>query len=830
MKIPLSWLAEFVTFSSKKTQAEIVADVSDAFTRVGFQVEGIDNLAEKIKGPLLIGTVISFEEISGLKKSIRYVEVDLAEKNHRFVICGATNFEVGDKVVMALPGAVLAGDFVISARETYGKTSNGMICSSRELGLSDEHSGIIVIKDSSVGNGSDALHALGADDPVIDIAVNPDRGYALSIRGASREIATALSLAFKDPFDEGYPARLEKIITEGVPVKVAIEDKSGADLIYLRSLTRVNAKGDSPEWMKRRLSQCGMRSISLVVDITNYVMLELGQPLHAFDAGLISGTLRVTRANKFTEITTLDKQKRRLDKMNLLIADDKHPLAIAGTMGGFDSEVTDSTTRIALEAAHFDSIAIAKNARFHNLSSEASRRFERGVDPALAEIASARAALLLCEYAGASYVGTHFLGTVSAMKPISILPQEISALIGYKYSDDQIEKALASLGCLIMRSASTWKITPPTFRPDLLSCADLAEEVARSYGYDIIPSILPEVKTSSTGASGLTPHQHRKRSIALKLAHRGLTEVHNYPFVSEEQMKLFGFTGDRAKTFRIANPMSDEFPLLRTHLTPGLFATAARNIARGATDVAIFEVGVVFRNLLPSVTADSVSVEGRPSAKELEKIYAGVPKQPVHVGGVLVGNIERSGWWGKGRAASWSDAIDLASEVISETGNVFTLHALDFAPWHPGRCAEFRIDGVAVAHAGEIHPRITTALGLPARSAAFVVVLDALPLRGEKSAPRVWTMPAAIQDISIFVSKSVTSAEVENALRKGAGELLESITLFDRYEKEGEDQVSLAFSLVFRASDRTLTSDEVSAYLESAGAEVTRACGGVIRR
>lgn len=829
MKIPLSWLREFVTFPSSKNQKEIVADVCDAFTRIGFEVEGIANPATMIKGPLLIGTVISYEEITGLKKRIRYVEVDCAEKNHRFVICGATNFEVGDKIVMALPGAVLVGDFVISARETYGKTSNGMICSSRELGLSDEHAGIIVVTDPSAHNGSDALPVLGADDPVIDIAINPDRGYALSIRGASREIATALSLPFKDPFDQGYPARLEKIITAGVAVKVAIADKTGADLIYLRSLTKVNAKAESPEWMKRRLSQCGMRSISLAVDITNYVMLELGQPLHAFDAGLISGTLRVTRADKFTEITTLDKEKRKLDKSNLLIADDKHPLAIAGTMGGLDCEVTDATTTIAVEAAHFDAVAIAKNARSHNLSSEASRRFERGVDPALAEIASARAALLLCEYAGASYVGTHFLGAISAMQSISILPQDISALVGYHYSDDQIAKALTALGCLITRSTTRWKITPPTYRPDLLSTADLAEEVARSYGYDIIPSIMPEVKTSSTGASGLTPQQYRKRAIALKLAHRGLTQVHNYPFVSEAEMRLFGFTGDRAKTFRIANPMSDEFPFLRTHLTPGLFATAARNIARGAKDVAIFELGAVFRNLLPVVTADSVSVEKRPTEKELAKIYAGVPEQPVHVAGVLIGNIERSGWWGKGRAASWSDAIDLASEIIAETGNEPTLHAADLTPWHPGRCAEFRIDGVAVAHAGEIHPRISVALGLPPRSAAFVVLLDALPVRGDFLAPRVWTMPAAIQDISIFVSKTVTSSQVAAALRSGAGDLLESITLFDRYEKEGEDQVSLAFSLVFRAQDRTLTADEVSGYRASAGAAVTRACGGVIR-
>jgi phenylalanyl-tRNA synthetase beta chain len=292
--------------------------------------------------------------------------------------------------------------------------------------------------------------------------------------------------------------------------------------------------------MARRLTQAGMRPISIAVDITNYVMLELGQPLHAFDAAKIAGSLRVQRAGAFKELVTLDNQKRKLHKEDLLIADDKKPLALAGTMGGLDSEVTEFTVSIALEAAHFDSVAIAQNSRRHILSSEASRRFERGVDPALAEVASARAAQLLMEFAGATYLGTASKVSVIAKRTAAVSAQEISDLIGTTYSDKELQKALTSIGCGMKKYGKKWSVALPSWRPDLHNLPDLAEEVARFFGYDRIPSILPSVKLSKNGRSGLTPLQNRKRALALKLAHRGLVEVHNYPFVSDHQMQLFG--------------------------------------------------------------------------------------------------------------------------------------------------------------------------------------------------------------------------------------------------------------------------------------------------
>jgi phenylalanyl-tRNA synthetase beta chain len=799
------------------------------FVKVGFEVEGVDDPAAAVTGPILVGRVDSIEELTGLKKPIRYVGLDCGEKNTRFVICGATNFQVGDYVVVALPGAVLPGNFSIAARETYGKTSNGMICSARELGLGEDHNEIIVLKAPTAKVGSPALNALGANDPIIDIAVNPDRGYAMSIRGAARELAMALGLPFKDVNARSVISALEKKKKKGKIVPVAITDKTGADQIYLRSLINVNPLSPTPTWMARRLTQCGMRPISLAVDITNYVMLELGQPLHAFDAAKIAGTLRVQRAGKFKELITLDNQKRKLNSDDLLIADDKKALALAGTMGGLDSEVTEFTISIALEAAHFDSASIARNSRRHILSSEASRRFERGVDPELAQLASARASLLLIEHAGAVYVGTSSKVFPLKKRTINLRASEVSQLIGTSYSDKEVQKSLTEIGCGMRKNGKQWLVSLPSWRPDLNDVPDLSEEVARYFGYDRIPSIMPDVKISNHGRSGLTPLQQRKRSFALKLAHRGLVEVHNYPFVSEEQMKLFGFTGDRAKTFMIANPMSDEFPFLRTHLTPGLLSAAARNLARGATSVALFETGSVFRDVTKLTPLGNLSTAKRPSSAQIKKIYESVPKQALHIGGVIAGDFSNTGWWGKGRTAEWSDAVDLASELIHETGNRFTIANVDLAPWHPGRCAEFKVDGVPVAHAGEIHPRISAALGLPNRTVAFVVIVDALGYRGLIQSVPVNTMPAAIQDISLFVDQKIPAGEVEAALVAGAGELLESIHLFDRFHKEGEGQVSLAFTLVFRAQNRTLTSDEVSELRSAAGAEAMKRCGAVIR-
>ena len=816
MRAPLSWIKEFVEIPATVTAEQI----SDGLIRVGFEVEEIIQQGADLSGPLKFAKVLSIEEITEFKKPIRYVGIDCGESETRYVICGATNFAVGDLVVAALPGAVLPGDFAIGARETYGKTSNGMICSARELGISDEHAGIMVFAEYEVTIGADAIEALQINDVIFDVAVNPDRGYALSIRGIAREVAASLNLKFTDPVDALRSLKFEET-GKGVSAKIA--DTSTASVFYLRTLSDFDPKATTPIWMRRRIEKMGMRSISLVVDVTNYVMLELGQPLHAFDKAKIKGGLTIKRAGKAQKFKTLDGVERILDPEDLMVCDDEQPLALAGTMGGLSSEITETTTDIALEAVHFCPVCIAKNSRRHKLSSEASRRLERSVDPSLAQFASARFVQLLTAHSSAKHVATVVDGEPIYAPLVTIDPAYVSKTLGFEISAKQVAELLRVVGCDVDEKSFT--VDPPSWRADLLTAADLTEEVARMIGYDKIPSVLPPRPLHAT----LTPTQKRRRAVATMLASRGFAEVQTFPFTNQATIDSMGFVGERASTYKVANPMSEEFPLMRVHLVPGLIEVAQRNISRGAKDFAIFEMGSIFRSSQKLVAAISPDLSTRPAQKVIDEIFASVPPQGYHVAGLLVGKIENENWQGKARAYNWQDAIAYAQDILALCNLEWTVARSDLAPWHPGRCAELIVNGKAVAHAGELHPRIVTAYGLPERSVAFAVALSALPDSALVRPTTVGTMPAAVQDVALIVDSTVSAADIEGALRAGAGELLESITLFDRYDKIGDGKISLAFTLVFRAQDRTLTGEEVSVMREAATAVAASKFGAVVR-
>lgn len=811
MRAPKSWVAEFVDLPAAITDQEI----ADALVRVGFEVEEVIIQGADLKGPLVVGKVLVIEELKEHKKPIRYVELDCGEGQSRFVICGAQNFKVGDLVVVSLPGAVLPGGFAISARETYGKTSNGMICSSRELGLGDDHSGIIVLPEGKPGQ--DAIELLQINDTIFDIAVNPDRGYALSIRGIAREIAATLGLSYRDPAKVSIDFK-----DSGTPVTAKISD--GADVMYLRTLQNFDPAASSPIWMRSRLEKCGMRSISLAVDITNYVMLELGQPLHAFDAETIDGFLEIRRAKDSKKLKTLDGVDRDLNPDDLVVADRKSVLALAGTMGGANSEISDKTTRIAVEAVHFDAISIAKNSRRHKLSSEASRRFERGVDPTLAEISSARASQLLIELGGAQYVGTSTVGKPNFLPAIKLDPSYISKRIGLEISATTVKEKLELVGCQV-EGAENFMVTPPSWRTELFTPADLSEEVARNIGYDQIPSLMPPRKATAA----LNPSQRRKRVLAQSLVARGYVEILNFPFVNRDVIDRMGFVGPRAESYRLANPMSEDQPFLRPHLLPGLLEAARRNYSRGFKSFALFEIGDIFRKSIELREGIFPASGKRPSDKEIEEIFASVPTQLSFVCGVLVGQVSNETWQGKPRNYEWSDAVAAVEVLLTLMGLDFKIERSDLAPWHPGRCAEFIVDGKPVAHAGELHPRVVAEFALPERSAAWGINLDALPVSPLVSPKPVGVMPAAVQDIALIVDEKVTAAELTETLKEGAGQLLESIELFDRYDKIGDGKVSLAFTMVFRASDRTLKTEEVSAAREAAAALAAKRHAAVVR-
>ncbi|MEV7137554.1 phenylalanine--tRNA ligase subunit beta [Streptomyces tauricus] len=832
MRVPLSWLREYVDLPATETGRDVQAKLVSA----GLEVERVEQLGAGLKGPLVVGKVLTIEELEGFKKPIRFCTVDVGAANGtgepQEIVCGARNFAVGDKVVVVLPGAVLPGDFAIAARKTYGKTSHGMICSGDELGMGDDGSGGIIVLPPEYEVGTDAIELLELVDEVLDIAVTPDRGYALSMRGVARETATAYGLDLRDPalLDVPGPNAF------GHPVQIA--DPLGCDRFTARTVTGLSPEARSPIWLTRRLQKAGMRPISLAVDITNYVMLELGQPLHAYDRSRIQGAIGVRRAEQGEKLTTLDGAKRTLDAGDLVITDDRGPIGLAGVMGGANTEIDDTegtTTEVVVEAAHFDPISIARTARRHKLASEASKRFERGVDPEAAAAAAQRTVDLLVLLAGGTAdAGVTQVSSPSAPHTITIPANHPDKVAGVDYGRETVVRRLQQVGCDVY-GQDELIVTVPSWRPDLTDPNDLAEEVIRLEGYENLPSTLPK----PPAGLGLTDRQRLHRRVGRALAGAGYVEALNYPFIGTEVLDQLGLEADdpRRTVVTLANPLSDEEPAMRTTLLPGLLGALRRNDGRGSHDLALFETGLVFRPTGEEGTAGRLSVDRRPTDEEIAGIDAALPRQPRRAAVVLAGAREQAGWWGKGRPADWADAVEAARTVAREAGVELTVRGDRHAPWHPGRCAALyaTVDGAEtlVGHAGELHPRVIKALHLPERSCAMEIELDLLERAGAGAvaAPRISTFPVATQDVALVVDRDVPAAEVEAALREGAGELLESVRLFDVYEGEqlGEGRKSLAYALRFRAADRTLTVDEASAARDAAVALAGARAGAVLR-
>ncbi|WP_445183689.1 phenylalanine--tRNA ligase subunit beta [Pseudonocardia sp. Cha107L01] len=823
MRVSVSWLADQVELPDGSTAAEI----AEAFVRVGLEVEEVHQPPE-VTGPLRIGRVRSIEELSGLKKPIRYCQVEVGEDAPRGIICGATNFAEGDLVAVALPGAVLPGDFAISARKTYGHVSDGMICSVRELGLGTEHAGILVLPPDAGAPGDDAVPVLGLGDPVIELAVTPDRGYCFSVRGLARELACSLDVHFADP------ARVEVPPADAEAWPVRIEDATGCRRFVARRVTGVDPHAPSPWWMRRRLLAAGLRPISLAVDVTNYVMMELGQPLHAYDTSTLSGPIVVRRATVGEKLTTLDGSARELDPDDLLITDGSGPIGLAGVMGGAATEISDGTHDVLLEAANFEPAVIARAARRHKLPSEASRRFERAVDPALAAAAAERAAALLVQYGGGTIGdGRTDVGEPPTLAPVAMPLELPDRVAGVRYERGVTARRLVQIGCTVELRAEGGRTeivaTPPSWRPDLAAPADLVEEVLRLEGLETIPSVLP----SAPAGRGLTPAQRRRRAVSRSLAESGYIEVEPFPFISGAVFDSFGCPADdvRRRTLRVVNPIDSDRPELATTLLPGLLDALVRNVARGMTDVALFHIGQVVLPLDEPAPMPELPVDHRPSDEQIRALVDALPAQPVHVAVALAGHRERPGWWGPGRPANWADAVQAAHTVAEAAGVELTVVAADMAPWHPGRCAQLRLGDSPVGYAGELHPKVVEALGLPPRTCVLELALDLLPLTERRPAPSISPFPPVLLDVALVVDEDQPAAPVADALREGAGELLEYLALFDVYEGDqvGEGKRSLAFSMRLRAADRTLTREEATAARDAAVAVAAERYGAVVR-
>ncbi|MEU0115175.1 phenylalanine--tRNA ligase subunit beta [Streptomyces bobili] len=835
MRVPLSWLREYVDLPATETGRDVQAKLISA----GLEVETVEQLGHDLKGPLVVGQVLTIEELEGFKKPIRFCTVDVGQANGtgepQEIVCGARNFAVGDKVVVVLPGAVLPGNFAIAARKTYGKTSHGMICSGDELGMGDDGSHGIIVLPQETEVGKDAIELLELVDEVLDIAVTANRGDCLSIRGVARETAIAYGLPLRDPalLDVPGPNAF------GYPVQVS--DPVGCDRFTARTVTGLSPEARSPIWLQRRLQKVGMRPISLAVDVTNYVMMEVGQPLHAYDRTLVQGTIGVRRAAEGEKLVTLDGVERTLHTEDLVITDERGPIGLAGVMGGANTEIADhaeseGTTDVVIEAAHFDAVSIARTARRHKLSSEASKRFERGVDPQASSAAAQRTVDLLTLLAG----GTAEAGVTEVIAPsaphtIAVPADHPDKVAGVVYGRETVVRRLQEIGCDVY-GQDELIVTVPSWRPDLGEGNDLAEEVIRLEGYENLPSTLPKPPSGR----GLTHRQRLHRRVGRALAGAGYVEAPNYPFVGEQVFDQLGLDADdpARRVVRLTNPLNDEEPALRTSLLPGLLAALRRNDGRGSHDLALFETGLVFLPREEQGVAGQLPVDRRPTAEEIAAIDAVLPEQPRHVAAVLAGAREQAGWWGKGRPADWADAVEAARAVAAEAGAELIVRKGQYGPWHPGRCAELVVvaDGTerVVGHAGELHPRVLKALGLPARTSAMELDLDVLEQVGDDTprAPGISTFPVATQDVALVVDAYVPHADVEAALREGAGELLEAIRLFDVYENAeqlGDGRKSLAYALRFRAGDRTLTVDEASAARDAAVALAGERTGAVLR-
>lgn len=826
MRVPISWLGEWVDLPEDVTLEHLHA----ALVKVGLEEEDVHG--SPLTGPIVVGTVLSVEpEPQSNGKTINWCQVDVGEPEPRGIVCGAHNFSAGDKVVVTLPGAVLPGPFPIAARKTYGHVSDGMIASTRELGMGDEHDGILRLADLGLDPepGTDAIALLGLDDAAVEVNVTPDRGYAFSIRGIAREYSHSTGAAFRDPADAvkvvpagGYPL----VVSDSAPVR----GRAGCSVFSVRIVRGIDPTRPTPPWMVSRLRLAGIRSVSLTVDISNYVMLELGAPNHAYDLAKIDvGGLVVRRAVAGETLETLDGKLRKLDPADLLVADAVRPLGLAGVMGGADSEISDTTTDVLIEAAIWDPVTIARTVRRHKLPSEAAKRYERGVDPKMSAAAVTRVAELLVELAGGSLdvLGASY-DESQPLAPIRLPLDRAASVIGVDYTREEVVGTLELIGAEVSLEGDVATVTPPGWRPDLVDDVSLIEEVARITGYDRIPALLP----IAPAGRGLTVSQSARRRVGQTLAAAGVTEVLAYPFVSDAVAERFE---PGAPSVRLQNALDANVSLLRRTLLPGLVEIAHRNLARGLTDLALFEVGAVFRPE-PGVAygTDFIPVGAeRPGDDTIERLGAGIPPQARRVAGLFLGDASPKQPGVAAVPAGIADALDAVRHVALATGVDIRPVQGSHPALHPGRTAELLVGDVSVGFAGELLPSLAVESDLPRVVAVFELELDVLIELGDhgRAATPIGTLPAATQDLSLVVDAAVAAGDVQSAIAEGAGELLEHIRLVDDYRGQGvaDGSKSLTFALRFRASDRTLTAAEATSAKLAGLAVATERFGAALR-
>ncbi len=784
MFVSYKWLQEYVDLSGVTAE-----ELAEKITRSGIEVEGVDHLGEGISG-IVVGHVLECEQHPNADKLNKCL-VDVGEGEPVQIICGAPNVAKGQKVVVAKVGAVLPGNFKIKKAKLRGEESNGMICSLQELGIesklvSKEYAEGIFVFPHDVEPGSDAITELNLDDKVLELGLTPNRADCMSMMGVAYEVAAILGKDVKlpQPKVETSAEKAEDYIS------ISVEAKEDNPLYVARVVKNVKI-GPSPLWLQTRLMAEGIRPHNNVVDITNYILLEYGQPLHAFDYDRLgSKEILIRRANNGEKITTLDNAERTLTEEHLVITNGTDPVALAGVMGGANSEVKNDTSTVLIESAYFTGSTIRKSSKDHGLRSEASARFEKGIDPNRTREAADRAADLMAELAGGVVLEGVVAVDTLTIQPInvSVSLERINKVLGTEITKEKVEEIFTNLQFPFTVDNNTFHVNVPTRRPDITIEEDLIEEVARIYGYDALPTTLP-VGESKPGR--LSDYQAKRRLVRRFLEGVGLYQSITYSLTSAEKINKYAL--ERSEPIRLAMPMSEERSLLRLSLLPHLLEVVSHDLARQIDSVATYETSSVF------IT--------RPNQE--------LPEEKEHLAIALTGSWLSPTWQGEKKPVDFYVVKGIVEGLFEKLGleNRTSFLQARVVDMHPGRTATVLLDNKEIGFIGQIHPHVQKELDLTPTFVVELSLKDILEADVDEilyqPIPR---FPSMTRDIALVVDKSVAAGDMKQVIIDAGGKLLRDVTIFDLYEGERMEpgKKSVAYSIKYYDPERTLTEEEVT--------------------
>ena len=791
MRISQDWLRDWVSLS---TDTETLAK---QLTMAGLEVDAVEPAAPAFS-EVVVGEITHCEQHPDAER-LRVCQVDDGSGEPKTVVCGAPNAETGLKAPFARVGARLPGDIKIKAAKLRGVKSFGMLCAARELGLSEESAGLMPLPaDAPVGR--DLRDWLGLDDPVIEVELTPNRADCLSMLGVAREVGVLTGQTVAAPAVEPVAAQIEQT------QEIQLSEPAACPRYCGRVIRGVDTRAPTPMWMRERLRRAGVRPLGIAVDITNYLMLELGQPMHAFDLAKLNGRIDVRFARDGESLALLNGETVELSGNTLVIADDNGPVAMAGVMGGDATAVGEDTQDVFLEAAFFAPSAIAGRARQYGLHTDSSHRFERGVDPEQSLVAIERATALLIELAGGQPGPVNAVteaGCMPKRDPVVVRPGRVNALLGTEIPEARMQKTLSELGMQVEPSEHGWQVTPPSWRFDITREVDLIEEIARIHGYDQ----LPVRRTAAPAAISARPESRvllaRLRSL---LVDRGYQEAISYSFVSEELQKLLD---PEQKPLALANPISSDLGVMRTSLWPGLVRALQHNRNRQMGRVRLFETGLRFRGELSDLAQTPV------------------------IAGIAAGPVVEQHWDEADRAVDFFDIKGDLEALLALAGqqDACRFVAAPHPALHPGQSAELFLGSDSVGWLGALHPAVTAALDLDGPVYVFEILQSVFEEKPVPAFAAISRYPAIRRDLAVVVDESVTAQALEDCIRASGGEHLKTVNLFDVYRGKGvsEGCKSLAIGLILQDYSRTLTDEEVDATVQRIVAALGEQLGAGLR-